>query len=950
MLLKSLITSRRSARRLRSSRDVQALEKRVLLTTIVETESNNAFGSANVVSVPTIDILDAESEDWLSIEGSISATSDVDFFRFTLSQASGVFFDVDANETGLSSLDSRLDVYDVNQVLLSGGSNDDGFDFEGFAAPENSVGSPFGAGFLDPALYLDLAAGDYFVRVDNVTNVTGAYELKLLADDNYAAMVPEFSSDSATSDTLYLDFDGHTATDDWGTYTAVPFSFDTATTFSPGERLAIRNTWAVSAEDFSAFNLNVSTVEPASFANGVGYREVVTSSDADILPGVSPGILGVAFLGSYAGPGTNTGFTFADNFSSFNSGLNGRVMASSIEMGNTSTHEFGHALDLHHYRTQSGGTGSVLPNGIMSTPDTGLNREIWQAGTNADGNAQDDVAIIGNTANTIGARADDHGDSTATATPLSYNATGYTIDGVIETTADEDFFQFEAVGPTNIDATLDLFSSNGDVELRLYDGAGNLLLTDDPTTSFEASLTTTLSAGTYFVGVRSDGETGEIGQYELSLATGLPPIDVIVNGTSGPDFITVEETAITVEVSVNGQVTIYPIASVLSVDVLAGAGNDEVRHLGAFTVPVTLRGENGDDTLRGNNGDDTMYGGNGADFMLGGPGEDFLRGEDGNDTIIGSDQSDNIAGGRGNDSLTGSGGQDTMSGNDGNDTIKGGTDDDSLVGGDQDDTILGGPGDDTLLGNSGDDRLSAGAGNDTLSGSSGDDSLFGTSGDDTLTGGSGSDSLVGGNGVDGLYGGSGNDTLNGNSGDDSLFGGNDDDSLIGGNNDDYLSAGTGDDSLDGSSGNDTLLAGDGNDTMRGADGNDIMVGGNGNDSAIGSNGADLLIGGHGRDTMKGNAGDDLIIASATSIDGNRALLTAIMAEWSSSNTYLQRVNNLRDGSGTAGGGANGSTYLPDVVQADTDPDALRGQAGLDYFWGLATEVLDLDATEERDQV
>ena len=39
--------------------------------------------------------------------------------------------------------------------------------------------------------------------------------------------------------------------------------------FSPGERLAIRNVWRTTAEDFSPFAINVTTVEPASFGDGV---------------------------------------------------------------------------------------------------------------------------------------------------------------------------------------------------------------------------------------------------------------------------------------------------------------------------------------------------------------------------------------------------------------------------------------------------------------------------------------------------------------------------------------------------------------------------------------------------------------------------------------------------------------------------------------------------------
>src|SRR5439155_25225200 len=113
------------------------------------------------------------------------------------------------------------------------------------------------------------------------SNTTGPYLLRLLADPNYTTTVPAFDSNSGAADTLYLDFDGHSATDTWGTYTALPFDFsDNGSEFSPGERLAIRNIWRVIAEDYSPFAINVSTVSPAAFANAVAFRMVFTNSDS----------------------------------------------------------------------------------------------------------------------------------------------------------------------------------------------------------------------------------------------------------------------------------------------------------------------------------------------------------------------------------------------------------------------------------------------------------------------------------------------------------------------------------------------------------------------------------------------------------------------------------------------------------------------------------------------
>ncbi len=49
--------------------------------------------------------------------------------------------------------------------------------------------------------------------------------------------------------------------------------------------------------------------------------------------------------------------------------------------------------------------------------------------------------------------------------------------------------------------------------------AVTLLATADLTTSFDATLTQTLTNGTYFIEVRSDGENGEHGQYTVNINT-----------------------------------------------------------------------------------------------------------------------------------------------------------------------------------------------------------------------------------------------------------------------------------------------------------------------------------------------------------------------------------------------------------------------------------------------
>lgn len=536
MLFSSWLSSFRSVRRRQQSRSlafvsldrtvslrVERLETRLNLSTFTESEPNDTAGSADLVAIATGDVLTAAANDWLNISGSISNTADLDFFQFTVSARSGVFFDIDSRETGLSTLlDSKVTVFDSTQTAI--GSNDDGYDFDtGYPAPFFTAGS---SGAVDSSLYLDLTPGTYTVRV-NPSSGSGNYVLRMLADSNYSSTVPVFDSRSGLTDTLYLDFDGHAATDTWGTYNINPFDISgSGTEFTPAEKLLMKNVWRMISEDFSPFNINISTSDPGTFNNAEAFRQVIgNSTGTEVGAG---GALGVAFLNSYAGGAVNTAFTFASNFSSFGGGVSGQVMAMAVEMGNTSSHEFGHALGLGHY---------VSPEpriGIMFTPDTGLSQETWYLGTNESSVTQDDMVIISNTTNSFGYAPDDHGDGTATATILTPSSGVFQSSGIIQSAqsagfTDRDYFRFTGGQATTIRAEVDNYIANLGVTLNLLDSTGALVASSVNPIGLDASLTSTLTLGIYYVVVSPNtaihlGE--EAGQYSLTITTtpNRPPV------------------------------------------------------------------------------------------------------------------------------------------------------------------------------------------------------------------------------------------------------------------------------------------------------------------------------------------------------------------------------------------------------------------------------------------
>ncbi len=152
-----------------------------------------------------------------------------------------------------------------------------------------------------------------------------------------------------------------------------------------------------------------------------------------------------------------------------------------------------------------------------------------------------------------------------------------------------------------------------------------------------------------------------------------------------------------------------------------------------------------------------------------------------------------------------------------------------------------------------------------------------------------------------LVGGAGNDILTGIG------------ELVGGNGDDWI---------DGSG---SLLGGRGNDTLSGATG--FAIGGSGDDqlkSDPDGRGV-VLVGGSGVDELTANGRDALLIAGSTS--HNLAAMAAIAAEWSALRPFDVRVQNLTDGTGSAGR-LNGDHFLlgkssdNQTVFGDDDRDEL----------------------------
>jgi len=105
---------------------------------------------------------------------------------------------------------------------------------------------------------------------------------------------------------------------------------------------------------------------------------------------------------------------------------------------------------------------------------------------------------------------------------------------------------------------------------------------------------------------------------------------------------------------------VCPAPSIAGFEVNAGGGDDRVTVARQVTVPVTMRGDAGDDVLSGGAGDDKLIGGYGRDRLDGGQGDDLLIGGEGNDVLLGGAGHDMLRGGYGKDTLVEGRGKDSI--------------------------------------------------------------------------------------------------------------------------------------------------------------------------------------------------------------------------------------------------------------------------------------------------
>ncbi|GAB3540223.1 hypothetical protein GCM10027403_29610 [Arthrobacter tecti] len=346
--------------------------------------------------------------------------------------------------------------------------------------------------------------------------------------------------------TIYLDFNGHQVTgtafnnsyNNGNPYFADAYDTDgSPSSFSTSERETIVKVWEVVAEDYAALNINVTTKEPEQSA-------ITRSSSTDSIYGtrvvLSPTSYGgstcscggVAYLGVFDSTGSS--HEYYQPAWAFTRG----VGTGWKNLSEVASHEAGHNLGLNHDGTSAtgyyGGHGAWAP--IMGV---GYNKAIthWSKGEYADANeSQDDFAVMAS--NGAPLRSDDHGNLISAATAMTGSA-----EGIIHDAGDNDTYSVaHDGGDLTISVDVNPVSANLDVRLELYNSAGTLLQTANPSSGqssgsvsfgLDATLTRSLPAGTYYPRVRGTGfgdprttgysGYGSVGAYTISATGGDGP-------------------------------------------------------------------------------------------------------------------------------------------------------------------------------------------------------------------------------------------------------------------------------------------------------------------------------------------------------------------------------------------------------------------------------------------
>jgi hypothetical protein len=373
-------------------------------------------------------------------------------------------------------------------------------------------------------------------------------------------------SNPGASLTILLDFDGaNVSGTQWNTQKNVTPgnqpAWDPAhdgPTFSDSEKIAVQQVWAVVAEDYAPFNVDVTTADPgdaglvrsSSSDTTYGTRVLVTPSADAWLKICSQSCGGVAYTGIFdqASPLYHPAWVFPQG-----------TTDDPKSIAEAASHEAGHTLGLTHDGTSTEGyyTGHGVWAPIMGV---GYYKPLvqWSRGSYVDAsNHEDDLSVLGRY---LGARPDEASDSVGTPTTLP------TGPAVIGAPGDVDSYLLGTCASSSVVNLLPAeVAPNLDIRAVLYDATGTQRAVSQPASGLGdgttasglgGSLTIPGSGAGWVVTVEGVGEAdwasngyddyGSLGAYTVSApgcdgapAAGTPSAPGNVSGVSpGPGSLT----------------------------------------------------------------------------------------------------------------------------------------------------------------------------------------------------------------------------------------------------------------------------------------------------------------------------------------------------------------------------------------------------------------------------
>lgn len=359
---------------------------------------------------------------------------------------------------------------------------------------------------------------------------------------------PLYHSKIGSTNVLFLDFNGHDVSNTaWNSeykvtaWRCTAFDLDSDTnTFSDTEQRYIRQIWERVSEDYSVFNVDVTTEQPAVWTRNTAHALITPNTDAHGVHCPHYGYGGIA----YAKVFSDAHFSYNESNCYSPAWIPVLENYTPDDLAEAVSHELGHNLGLSHdgdnaneyYEGHSNGSISWAP--IMGA-SYGRNVTQWSKGEYYQANRlEDDLAIL---ASKLQYNPDDYSNTITHASPVLTFGGVFAVTGVVERTGDSDLFSFTCMDGILVltGATYrcsnDTWGGNGDLVMRLYDAGGTLMASNNPVLETMAVITQTVTAGTYYLNISPTGvgnpmsyppsgytSYGSIGPYRIGGSVPLP--------------------------------------------------------------------------------------------------------------------------------------------------------------------------------------------------------------------------------------------------------------------------------------------------------------------------------------------------------------------------------------------------------------------------------------------